>query len=364
MPDQPKKQILRRFKNVLSRQTGKVAGEPQDGSEAQCSPSESENGNDTFRQKLVTIIVQAVSNISKESDRDEIIRWFVHARSIVEEGGTKKEIAKALYDHVDSKRTFQLLWSSVATSLKNYKDSDLPLSLKVALPVAAAGVVALGTAGGGLAMFGGAIGLPVVVILFLGTAGLTSVVEAFTKNKNVRDPLTIAVLALVSLETKRRLDKAVLGMLREELQTPSRAEVPEEEKQLRLALLEMDSGDFERHVMSFFEADRLPCGVSHKGRDKGIDGWAEHPEGFIVVQCKRYGEDHPVGRPVIQQLKGVVEETRAFRAYLVTTSRFTKEAQESGEQSHKIMMVDMDGLVAWHSGGRRTWEREQMENNL
>jgi len=193
MADEPKNPILSRLRNPFSRQARQEADEAQDGHEAHGSPSESEKDHESFREKLAGIIIQAVSNISKESDRDEIIRWFVHARSIVEAGGTKKEIAKELYGHVDSKRTLQLLWSSVATSLKNYKDSDLPLSMKVALPVTAAGAVVLGTAGGGLAMFGGAIGLAVVVIMFLGTSGLTSVVEAFIKNRKVRDPFTKAV---------------------------------------------------------------------------------------------------------------------------------------------------------------------------
>ena len=248
----------------------------------------------------------------------------------------------------------------MATTLKNYKDSDLPLSIKVALPITAAGAMVLGGAGAGLGMFGGAIGLPVVVILFLGTAGLTSVVEAFIKNEEIRHPLTRALLALSALELKRRLDKELADLLRAEVQLPHRAEVPGEEAELRQSLLQMDPTDFERHVMSFFQADGLDCAVSPAGRDKGIDGWADHPQGLLVVQCKRYAEDHPVGRPVVQQLKGVVEETGAFRGYLVTTSRFTGEAQESASQSNRIMLVNLDALMAWHRDGRRSRELQAL----
>jgi len=265
------------------------ADSPQD------RPANQGQGSSAFKEKLASIIVGAVNNISNESDRDEIVRWFVKARSITRSGGSKKEITQALYDHVDTKRTFQLLWSSVATTLKNYKDSDLPLSIKVALPITAAGAVVLGGAGAGLGMFGGAIGLPVVVILFLGTAGLTSVVEAFIKNEEIRSPLTRTMLAISALEFKRRLDKELADLLQAEVQLPHRANVPKEEVELRQALLQMDPGAFERHIMSFFQADGLDCAVSPAGRDKGIDGWADHPQGLLVVQCKRYTEDHPVG---------------------------------------------------------------------
>lgn len=63
-------------------------------------------------------------------------------------------------------------------------------------------------------------------------------------------------------------------------------------------------------------------------------------------------------RPVVQQLKGVIEEQGAFKGDLITTSRFSKEAKESAEQSSKIVLVDMEGLLAWHAKGRRTYERE------
>ena len=90
------------------------------------------------------------------------------------------------------------------------------------------------------------------------------------------------MLALSALELKRRLDKELADLLRAELQVPQRAEVPEEENELRQALLQVDPGDFERHVMSFFQAEGLNCAVSPAGRDKGIDGWADHPQGLLV----------------------------------------------------------------------------------
>ncbi len=91
--------------------------------------------------------------------------------------------------------------------------------------------------------------------------------------------------------------------------------------------------------MTFFLADGLTCVVIPTGRGRGIDGWADHPQGLLVLKCKRYVEDHPVGHPLVQQLKGVVEEAGAFRGNLVITSRFIREAQESAGQSPRIVLA-------------------------
>jgi hypothetical protein len=78
-----------------------------------------------------------------------------------------------------------------------------------------------------------------------------------------------------------------------------------------------------------------------------------HPDGVIVVQCKRYGVDNAIGRPTIQQFKGVIEEQRAYRGYFVTTSRFTDEATESASKSDCIVLVDGNELIRWHETGSR-----------
>jgi restriction system protein len=69
----------------------------------------------------------------------------------------------------------------------------------------------------------------------------------------------------------------------------------------------------------------------------------------MITQCKRNSTDNKVGRPTIQQFKGVIEEQNALRGYVVTTSTFTEEATESAELSDKLVLVDMDLLVRWHA---------------
>ncbi|WP_375781062.1 restriction endonuclease [Bradyrhizobium sp. ma5] len=83
--------------------------------------------------------------------------------------------------------------------------------------------------------------------------------------------------------------------------------------------------------------------------DFGVDGFAVHPDGLIIVQCKRNSSANRVGRPTIQQFKGVIEEQGALRGYVVSTSTFTEEAKESAVLSEKIVLVDIDGLARWHA---------------
>jgi restriction system protein len=89
--------------------------------------------------------------------------------------------------------------------------------------------------------------------------------------------------------------------------------------------------------------------ATRKSNDFGVDGCAIHPEGLMIVQCKRNVTENKVGRPTIQQFKGVVEEQNALRGYVVTTSAFTEEAIESAQLSAKLILVDMDSLVRWHA---------------
>lgn len=334
-------------------------------SPAQCAAStanESEMGvpgkgslnNAAFaiKSQLIQAIVGGIRRVSSERDRDEIIRWFVNARQILVQEQPKQEIVKALYGSLDTKRFAQLLGNTIVISVREYKGANLPLSLKVALPVTIVGAGFLGVKGAGVAAFGGAIGLPVVLLLFLGAAGATAIVEAFVKDRSVRDPLTKLLLMLVALETARRARKDFVDALRAEATLPKRADCPDEENALIEYLAQMDPIVFERHVMSFFEEDGYPVGVTQRSNDFGVDGYILHPDGVIVVQCKRYRLDNPVGRPAVQQFKGVIEEQAALKGYFITSSRFTGEAIESATKSSRLVLVDGTELVRWHRGGR------------
>ncbi|WP_437225056.1 restriction endonuclease [Planctomicrobium sp. SH661] len=305
----------------------------------------------TARSGLAAAIVTGIRMVSAERDRDEIIRWFVEARSILSQGRPKTETAKSLYQSIDTLRFAKLLTNTVRTSIANYRGANLPLSLKVAMPITAVGAAFFGTQYAGLVAMGGGIGLPVLLLLFLGTAGATSVIEGFIKDRSIRDPLTKLLLAFVAMETSRQAKKELLDAMRADAMVPERVQTPDDPSAQLAFLMQMDPIAFERHVMSFFEKCGFPTGLTARSNDFGVDGYVFHPDGIVIVQCKRYGEDNPVGRPAIQQFKGVIEEQRAFRGYFVTTSRFTNEATESAAKSDRICLVNGSELLRWHKDG-------------
>lgn len=303
------------------------------------------------KELLAEALVAAIRGLSTEADRDEVLRWFLNARQVLARDGPMSETARMLYGLVETKRLAQLIGNMAVKTVRNYKDSKLPLSIKVAIPITAVGTAVFGLQGAGLAAFGGAIGVPVVLLLFLGVAGVTSIVEAFVKDKSVRDPLTKLLLGLVVLETARRVGKDLLDALRAEVMVPQRADVTRESDEALLEqLLAMDPTTFERHVMSFFEGEGHLVALTQKSNDFGVDGYIVLPDGIIIVQCKRYALDNPVGRPTVQQFKGVIEEQNALKGYIVTTSRFTQQAVESAAQSKRIVLVDGYELLRWHKG--------------
>jgi restriction system protein len=161
--------------------------------------------------------------------------------------------------------------------------------------------------------------------------------------------LIVSILTLIACaEAMRRVNAAIESGSQGPPEEPVRSKMPKGECEIQNILLAMDPYVFESHVMSFFKAGGMHACVTKKSNDKGFDGFAQHPKGLILVQCKRNAPSNPVGRPVIQQFKGVIEENDAWRGYFVTTSRFTQDAHESAEVSQKLMLVEMNDLVQWH----------------
>lgn len=80
--------------------------------------------------------------------------------------------------------------------------------------------------------------------------------------------------------------------------------------------------------------------------DGGIDGIINEDRlglDVIYIQAKRW--DNPVGRPEIQKFAGALQGQRAKKGIFITTSTFTKEAQEFASRiENKITLVDGETL--------------------
>jgi restriction system protein len=81
--------------------------------------------------------------------------------------------------------------------------------------------------------------------------------------------------------------------------------------------------------------------------DEGIDGVISEDRlglDVIYIQAKRW--DRPVGRPEIQRFVGALQGHRARKGVFITTSTFTKEAQEYGARiDRSLVLIDGPTLV-------------------
>ena len=281
---------------------------------------------DGIKKWLIGRFASAIKHTTRSEDRVLAIQWLSESRDVVASDLRSIEKFKKLNGLINSRTAIVAIAKSVSEAVSNYRKSDLPLSMKIALPATLAAIPLVGGHAAGIAAFGGALGVPVLLLIFLGTAGITSIIEAVVTNPEARPHIAEIIDVIVQDERLRRTSAQMKAAMKEQPMDPTRFGVPMEEVALRKHLLGMDPFHFERHTMSFFDAAGFEAWATRKSNDFGVDGFAIHPDGLIITQCKRNATDNKVGRPTIQQFKGVIEEQNALRGYVVTTSTFTEEA--------------------------------------
>lgn len=309
--------------------------------------------NDSSLENWVSsLFANAIKSCSTENDRMGLLTWLTLSREVLSNDALSiTEKTQALYQLFDSKSLVEGLLRSVEEGFENYKNADLPLAIKIAIPITLGASAIVGGAGVGIAGFGSAIGVPVLLLIFLGAAGITSVLEAFFSDSEARDYISVVSAMIVKDELLRRANQKMRQAMSEEIVAPQQYAYTPEKEAIAQMLLEMDAYDFEKHIMSFFQQAGLLAWVTKKSNDAGVDGFARHSSGLIIVQCKRNAINNTVGRPIIQQFKGVIEENEAWRGYVVTTSSFTNEAIESAAKNDKIILIGLAELLDWHLQG-------------
>lgn len=308
--------------------------------------------NSSLKTWVSSLFANAIKSCSTENDRISLLTWLTLSREVLSNDTLPMtEKTKALYQLFDSKSLLEGLLRSVEEGFSNYKKADLPLAVKVAIPITLSASVIVGGAGVGIAGFGSAIGVPVLLLIFVGAAGITSVLEAFFTHSEARDYISVVSAMIVKDELLRRANQKMRQAMSEDIVAPQQYAYTPEKEAIAEMLLEMDAYDFEKHTMSFFQQVGLLAWVTKKSNDAGVDGFARHSNGLIIVQCKRNEINNSVGRPIIQQFKGVIEENEAWRGYVVTTSSFTNEAIESAAKNDKIILIGMTELINWHING-------------
>lgn len=115
---------------------------------------------------------------------------------------------------------------------------------------------------------------------------------------------------------------------------------------------EMDPRRFEEFVADLFAREGFDVELTplsgDGGRDILVSSVSDLGPMLHLVECKRYGEEHPVGVSLLRSLYGVVEEHRATGGILVTTTRLTGPALEFvSKMPHRLAKKEYKDVVEW-----------------
>jgi restriction system protein len=233
---------------------------------------------------LVGLFASAINHTTRPEDRVLAIRWLGQSRDVVASDASSLQKLKQLNALINSRTTITAIAKSVSEAASNYRKSSLPLSMKIALPATLAAIPLVGGQAAGIAAFGGALGVPVLLLVFLGAAGITSIIEAVVTSPEARTHIADIIDVIIEDERLRRTSAQMKAAMKEQPMDPTRFAMPVEEMALRQYLLSMDPFSFEQHSMSFFHRAGLEAWVTRKSNDFGVDGFAVHADGLVVVQ--------------------------------------------------------------------------------
>ncbi|MYM80785.1 MULTISPECIES: restriction endonuclease [Duganella] len=110
---------------------------------------------------------------------------------------------------------------------------------------------------------------------------------------------------------------------------------------------------FEELVAAIFRNNGFEVTLTPETRDGGIDIFAVQKNVFggdllHLIECKRYAANNKVGIGVVQRMAGVVDQHRANRGIIVTTSSFTDAAEDVRRtMPHKLAFGPYIDLSQW-----------------
>jgi restriction system protein len=121
----------------------------------------------------------------------------------------------------------------------------------------------------------------------------------------------------------------------------------------RTVLLELRPFEFEVLTKQLFEAMGMKAWVTQASRDDGVDAVAVNEDpimgGVCVIQAKRYSNVVPI--EAVRALAGTMDDKRASRGVLVTTSSFGKASHEFANRHGRIQLIEgreLKHLIAEH----------------
>lgn len=116
---------------------------------------------------------------------------------------------------------------------------------------------------------------------------------------------------------------------------------------IKPALQQLDDYEFEKFLGDLWAADGWDTRVLQASNDRGIDVEAtkfDPIEEKHLIQAKRYSDGNNVGSKEVQQYSSLRRQENADVVIIVTTSGFTRQAEERAEDLN-VKLIDGDDLV-------------------
>ena len=118
----------------------------------------------------------------------------------------------------------------------------------------------------------------------------------------------------------------------------------------------LEPTEFETLVVKLLLKMGYGYGIEEAGKvtratgDGGIDGIIKEDQlGFnnIYIQAKKWSADHKVSRPEVQKFAGALQGEKATKGLFITTSEFTKDAQDFAANllGSNIVLIDGNQLT-------------------
>ncbi len=121
----------------------------------------------------------------------------------------------------------------------------------------------------------------------------------------------------------------------------------------RSALMRLAPRQFEEFLEEIFTRLGFKVELTKATRDGGADLLclkSEHGIPFrLAVEAKRYKEDRPIDVSLVRSFVGANEQFKANRLLYVTTSYYTRPAQDYADKfaSHILTLKDYDQIREW-----------------
>jgi HJR/Mrr/RecB family endonuclease len=117
-------------------------------------------------------------------------------------------------------------------------------------------------------------------------------------------------------------------------------------------LYKVDPRLFEELIAEVFRKFNFEVSLTKQTRDGGIDIVAfddlKYTKNQYIIECKRYEPEKKVGLGIVQRLYGTKVSVRATKAFLVTSSYFSKDALEFAKQHFwELDLKDFNDVADW-----------------